>query len=102
MGLMHASGLAAFAKREGKRSAIYAYEQRKAAKLSAAYEKEFRGHPAGWKFFRTQAPWYQRTCSYWVVSAKKEETRSRRLATLIEFSEHQRTLPALTRPPKAE
>jgi uncharacterized protein YdeI (YjbR/CyaY-like superfamily) len=97
MGLMHPAGLAAFAKREGKRSGIYSYEQRRAANLSAAYEKHFRGRMAAWNFFRAQAPWYQRTCSYWIISAKKEETRLRRLATLIEHSEHQRTLPALTR-----
>ena len=98
VGLMHSAGLAAFEKREQKRSGIYAYEQRKAAKLPTAYEREFRGHTAAWKFFRAQAPWHQRTCSYWVISAKKEETRLRRLATLIEHSENQRSLPALTRP----
>jgi uncharacterized protein YdeI (YjbR/CyaY-like superfamily) len=102
MGLMHPAGLAAFEKREGKRSGIYAYEQRKAAKLPAAYEKEFRGNTAAWKFFRAQAPWYQRTCLFWVISAKKEETRLKRRATLIEHSEHQRTLPALTRAPKTK
>jgi uncharacterized protein YdeI (YjbR/CyaY-like superfamily) len=95
---MHPAGLAAFQKREGKRSAIYAYEQRRDAKLSAAYEKKFRANKAAWKFFQAQVPWYRRTCSWWVVSAKKDETKLKRLAALMEHSEHQRTLPQLTRP----
>jgi uncharacterized protein YdeI (YjbR/CyaY-like superfamily) len=98
LGLMHPAGLAAFQKRDGKRSAIYAYEQRKNAKLPPAYEKRFRSRPDAWKFFRAQAPWYRRTSSWWVISAKKEETRLKRLAALIEDSEHQRKIPALTRP----
>ena len=102
LGLMHPAGLAAFQKREGNRSEIYSYEQRKAAKLPAAYEKEFRAQKTAWKFFQAQAPWYQRTCSFWIISAKKEETRLKRLAALIEDSVHQRTIPALTRPPKTK
>ena len=100
MGSMHAAGLLAFQKREGKRSEIYSYEQRKAAKLPAAYEKGFRAYPAAWKFFRAQAPWYQRTAIWWVISAKKEETRLKRLAALIEDSGHQRTIRAMTRRPQ--
>ena len=98
LGLMHPAGLAAFQKRDGKRSAIYAYEQRTNAALPPAFEKKFRGEPDAWKFFRAQAPWYQRTSTYWVISAKKEETRLKRLAALIEDSEKQRTIPSLTRP----
>ncbi len=101
-GLMHPAGLAAFQKRDGKRSEIYSYEQRKAAKLPAAFEKKFRANKAAWKFFQVQAPWYRRTSSFWVISAKKEETRLKRLASLIEDSAQQRTIPALTRPPKAK
>jgi uncharacterized protein YdeI (YjbR/CyaY-like superfamily) len=102
MGSMHGAGLLAFQKREGKRSEIYSYEQRKVAKLPAAYEKEFHAHPAAWKFFRAQAAWYQRTASWWVISAKKEETRLKRLAALIEDSAHQRTMPAMTRRPQPQ
>jgi len=101
-GLMHSAGLSAFQKREAKRSEIYSYEQRKTAKLPAAYEKEFRAHTAAWKFFQTQTPWYKSTCSFWVISAKKEETRLRRLAALTENSKQQKTIPALTRPPGAK
>jgi uncharacterized protein YdeI (YjbR/CyaY-like superfamily) len=102
MGLMHPAGQAALEKRDGKRSAIYAYEQRKSARLPAAYEKEFRAHRPAWAFFRGQAPWYQRTSTWWVISAKKEETKLKRLAVLIEHSEHQRPIPSLTRPPRTK
>jgi uncharacterized protein YdeI (YjbR/CyaY-like superfamily) len=100
LGLMHSAGLSAFRKREAKRSSIYAYEQRKTARLPAAYEKKFRGQTAAWKFFQAQAPWYRRTCSWWVISAKREETTLKRLASLMAHSEHQRPLPQLTRPPR--
>src|ERR1700756_859964 len=96
--LMHSAGLAAFEKRDGDRSAIYAYEQRKAAKLPPAFEKKFRGNAEAWKFFQSQPPWYQRTSTYWVISAKKEETRLKRLATLIDCSARKRNIPSLNPP----
>ncbi len=97
MGLMHKSGLAAFQKRDSDRSAIYAYEQRKAAKLDPKFEKQFRANAGAWEFFRSQPPWYQRTSTFWVVSAKKEETRVKRLAVLIDCSERKRCIPSLNR-----
>lgn len=98
LGLMHRAGQAAFEKRERKRSKIYSYEQRKTAKLPSAYEKTFQRNAKAWKFFSAQAPWYQRTSIYWVISAKKEETQLKRFTTLMECSERQRKIPALTRP----
>jgi uncharacterized protein YdeI (YjbR/CyaY-like superfamily) len=98
LGLMHPSGLAAFDKRDGDRSAIYAYEQRRTAVLPPQFEKQFRKNSEGWKFFQSQPPWYQRTSTYWVISAKKEETRLKRLATLIDCSARKRNIPSLTRP----
>ena len=102
LGLMHAAGLAAFEKREGDKSAIYAYEQRKAAKLSPALEKQFRARSEAWEFFQSQPPWYRRTSSYWVVSAKRDETREKRLAILIDCSARKERIPVLTRPPKSK
>lgn len=98
MGLMRPAGLAAFKNREGRRTERYSYEQQRQAKLPRGCETTFGLHPEARKFFRSQAPWYQRTCSWWVVSAKKEETRAKRLALLIECSEQKRRIPALTRP----
>jgi uncharacterized protein YdeI (YjbR/CyaY-like superfamily) len=98
LGLMRPAGSRAFERRTGSRSEIYAYEQRKGAKLSGVYEKEFRANKKAWKFFQAQPPWYLRTSSWWVISAKKEETRLNRLARLIEDSEHDRTIRELRRP----
>lgn len=96
--LMHPSGLRAFDRRDGDRSAIYAYEQRKTARLTTTYEKQFRENARAWTYFRSQPPWYQRTSTYWVISAKKEDTKLKRLATLVECSEKGSPIPSLTRP----
>jgi uncharacterized protein YdeI (YjbR/CyaY-like superfamily) len=79
----------------------YSYEARKTAELGDDYERRFRRRPKAWAFFRSQPPWYRRTATWWVVSAKKEETRLKRLARLIDDSAHGRTLGQLTRPARA-
>ena len=65
-----------------KKSAVYAYEQRKAG-LPADYEKQLRKHKEAWAFWQTQPPWYQRNAGYWVASAKREETREKRIRESI-------------------
>lgn len=95
-GTMRAGGIAAFSRRESARSNVYAYENRGRG-LDDAYERRLRSNARAWKFFQSQAPWYQRTSSYWVMSAKREETRLKRLETLIDSSEHQRRIPPLAR-----
>jgi uncharacterized protein YdeI (YjbR/CyaY-like superfamily) len=102
LGRMQPAGIKAFEQRSDERSAIYSYEQRQSAKLSGAFEKQFRANKKAWKFFRAQAPWYQRVAAFWVVSAKKDDTRLKRLAKLIEDSENGRTVPPLTRPQRTE
>jgi uncharacterized protein YdeI (YjbR/CyaY-like superfamily) len=94
---MRPAGLKAFEERAEEKSGIYAYEQEKAARLDDAYEQQFRANKKAWDFFQAQAAWYRKTAIWWVISAKKEETRLKRLATLIEDSEHGRTIPPLTR-----
>jgi uncharacterized protein YdeI (YjbR/CyaY-like superfamily) len=86
LGRMWPSGRAAFEARAAARSAVYAYEQKKTAALAPAQEKKLRANAKAWRFFQAQAPWYRRTAVHWVVSAKKEETRERRLTTLIDDS----------------
>ncbi len=86
LGRMRASGLKAFENRDPKRSGIYSFENA-LRKLDAVYEKKFQSNKRAWAFFQAQPPGYQRTASWWVMSAKKEETRMRRLATLIGESE---------------
>jgi uncharacterized protein YdeI (YjbR/CyaY-like superfamily) len=95
-GLVHARGRAAFEQRDEARSRIYAYENR--VPLSEAMEAALRKNKTAWKFFESQAPWYRRTASYWVMSAKREETRDRRLRRLIEHSAKGERIPPLTRP----
>ena len=85
-GLMRPAGLAAFEARSEARSGIYAFEQKKAAELPAEYEKRLRANAAAWAYWQDSPPSYRRTASHWVVRAKKEETRERRLAQLIECS----------------
>ncbi len=95
-GLMHPAGLKAFAARNAKKSGIYSYEQRKNPKFTREQEKQFRDNKTAWEFFRSQAPWYQRVTTYWVISAKREETKIKRLSLLIENSQNQRSLRQLT------
>jgi uncharacterized protein YdeI (YjbR/CyaY-like superfamily) len=94
-GLMHPAGLQAFAARSEKESGIYSYEQRKNARFTREQEKQFRANKSAWEFFRSQAPWYQRVCTYWVITAKREETRLKRLSDLIAHSQNQRKIPQL-------
>ena len=95
---MRPAGIAAFQRRKEENSGIYGYEQQQKPELLPADEKKFKSNKQAWEFFQKQAPWYRRTCLRWVMSAKREETRARRLATLIEDSENERTIRPLTRP----
>ncbi len=97
LGLVHPSGRAAYEKRDEARSAIYAYENRDRG-LDEKRQAAFRKHEAAWKFFESQAPWYRRTAAYWVMGAKREETRDRRLDSLIEHSAKDERIPPLRRP----
>jgi uncharacterized protein YdeI (YjbR/CyaY-like superfamily) len=82
LGRMLPAGLAAFAKADPKRAGVYSFERKNAA-LGAAYEKQFKANKKAWEFFRSLAPSYQRLATWWVISAKREETRRRRLDSLI-------------------
>ncbi len=81
-GRMRPPGLRAFEARTKAKSGVYAFEQ-KSRELPAQMNKTFRANKAAWAFFSSQAPWYQRNAIHWVTSAKQDETRKRRLATLI-------------------
>jgi uncharacterized protein YdeI (YjbR/CyaY-like superfamily) len=85
LGRMKAAGLRAFELRDPKRTGIYAFETAPRT-LAASYEKEFRSNKRAWEFFEKQPAGYQRIMIFWVMSAKKEETRLRRLAQLISDS----------------
>ena len=82
---MTPAGLKAFAARKENRSGISAYEQRP-AELVEPYTSQFKRNKAAWKFFQEQPPYYRKTLTWWIVSAKQEQTRLDRLAKLIEIS----------------
>ena len=94
---MRPAGLEAFARRSETKSEIYGYEQRQNAAFDPASEQQFRANRKAWEFFKAQPPWYRRTVTWWVISAKKPETRQKRLATLISDSEAGRAISQLTR-----
>ena len=101
-GRMRPPGLAAFRARRSDRSGVYSFEQKKTPKLPASYERVFRRSRAAWEFFRTRTDAYRRLTSHWVISAKREETRLRRLAVLVDSSEANRPIPGLPRAPGAK
>ncbi len=84
LGLMQPAGIAAFARRRKEEKAGGA--ESRAIALSPAYERKLRADRRAWAFFQSQTPSYRRLASSWVMGAKKEETRLRRLAALIEDS----------------
>ena len=99
-GRMCAPGLAAFARRDEKRSGAYSFE-RANVRLTGALERQFRTNAPAWAFFQSQPPGYRRIATWFVMSAKKDETRLKRLATLIGLSQKGRRLPMLERAPRA-
>jgi uncharacterized protein YdeI (YjbR/CyaY-like superfamily) len=82
---MRPAGMKAFAARKENRSGIYAYEQRSPELVEPYLGKLKRNKPA-WQFFQDQPPSYRKVMNWWVVSAKQEETRLKRLDKLIEES----------------
>jgi uncharacterized protein YdeI (YjbR/CyaY-like superfamily) len=99
LGLMRPAGLRAFEQRREDKSAIYSYENA-VRTFDPSDEKTFRANRKAWQFFNAQAPSYRRVCIYWVTSAKKEETRARRLATLINDSANGERVGVVTLKPK--
>ncbi len=98
LGLMRPAGLQAFRRRDEKRSRLYSYENiKRGRRLDPTYARRFRANQQAWTFFETQAPSYQRTTQWWVMSAKQEATRLRRLAVLIERSAEGARLGQFTR-----
>lgn len=95
LGRMHPAGERAFEARTEQNSRIYSYEK-KPASLDPELEKRFRANREAWTYFSSQPPGYRRVAIHWVMSAKRESTRERRLATLIDDSAHGRRIQAYT------
>ena len=84
-GEMHQSGLDAYAKRDPAKSGIYSFEQRRGS-FPPELERRFKKDRSAWTLFNAQPPGYKRLAIWWVSSAKREETRLRRLGQLIDVS----------------
>ena len=98
LGLAAPPGRAAFERRNTRPPGRYSFEAGPKA-LPSAFRKAFQADAAAWKFFRSQAPWYRRTSVFWVMDAKQEATRLRRLGVLMADSARSRRLKMLSRKP---
>jgi uncharacterized protein YdeI (YjbR/CyaY-like superfamily) len=99
LGRMQPAGLKAFSARDQNKTNLYSYE-RDNAQFGSEYEARFRANPKAWDFFQAQPSSYRKAATWWVISAKQEATRLKRLAILIEDSENGRRLAAVTYTPK--
>jgi uncharacterized protein YdeI (YjbR/CyaY-like superfamily) len=99
-GRMEPAGLAAFEAGSDRRAGVNTDEQEEGA-AETRVERELKRNRAAGAFFQNQPPWYRRTSARWVMSAKREETRERRLAILIADSARGRVIGPLTRDRKA-
>ena len=96
-GLMEPAGLVAFGARREDRSAIYSHEQAVPAVLGPEQEAALQATPGAWEFWSRSAPGYRRAAAHWVTSAKREDTRARRLALLVASSARDERVPPLRR-----
>jgi uncharacterized protein YdeI (YjbR/CyaY-like superfamily) len=95
-GYVMPAGKAAYGRRKEDRSERYAYEQGKVS-LSAEYEKQIKANPKAWEFFQNLPASVKKPTVWWVMSAKRADTRQRRLETLIQCSEEGQRIPQLRR-----
>ncbi len=100
-GLMQPAGLNAFEQRDPAKQNQYSFE-REHVQLDPAYEAQFRANEAAWAHFQQRPPSYRKPAIWWVMSAKQEATRLKRLATLIADSAAGRKIAPLTRKSERE
>lgn len=81
-GRMHAAGLAAFGKRDTSATAPYSYLRDEAA-LAPEFLARLQANKRAWAHWQKLAPYYRRVSTFWVMSAKRDETRERRFAELL-------------------
>ncbi len=101
LGRMRAPGRRAFAARDASRTAKYSFERAQVT-LDPTLARRFNSRRRAWAFFQSQPPGYRRAATWWVMSAKRDETRRRRLARLIEDSGAGRRLAILTSPSRTK
>jgi uncharacterized protein YdeI (YjbR/CyaY-like superfamily) len=101
LGRMNPAGLRVFEERDRAGSGLYSFEQG-SAKLGGDQEQRFRANRKAWTFWEAQPPGYRKTATWWVISAKRPETRARRLERLIEDSANGRRVAQLTSPSRRD
>ena len=94
-GLMRPAGIAAFERRSEDKTGVYSFERD--TQLAPEYDARLRANKAATEYFASRPPWYRRTATHLVMSAKREETRLRRLERLIEDSAAGRDMKELRR-----
>lgn len=82
LGLMKPQGLKAFGFREDKKSRVYSYENLSVS-FNSSFKKKFKANKKAWQYFVSTSPSYQKITTRWVMSAKQEATRLKRLEELI-------------------
>ena len=95
--LMRPAGVRAFEQRRPDRVAVYSYEQPEGAELDDEQTGRLKATPAAWEWYSAQSSSYRRSAAHWVQSAKRADTRQRRLEQLITDSAAGRPVPPLTR-----
>lgn len=100
LGKMKQEGIEAFKKLDKKKAAIYSFEQ-KNIKLNEAFEQKIKANEKAWNFFEALPPSAKKQTIWWVMSAKREDTKLRRLATLIQCSQDGLRIPLIQRNKKA-
>ncbi|HET8937008.1 MAG TPA: YdeI/OmpD-associated family protein [Polyangiales bacterium] len=101
-GKMYPAGEHAFSLRTAERTAVYSFERAEEALLTADEQRHFKRDKKAWAFFVAQAPSYKRIALHWVITAKRAETRTRRLEKLVEDSGAGRRLAHLTPAPRTK
>jgi uncharacterized protein YdeI (YjbR/CyaY-like superfamily) len=94
LNLMRPAGLAAYKKRKDENSNTYSFEQR-IIKLDDKYESALRKNKKAWEYFSSRVPSYRKPVIHWIMSAKQERTRVKRLETLIKCSEAGEVIPPM-------
>jgi uncharacterized protein YdeI (YjbR/CyaY-like superfamily) len=97
-GKMRPPGRAAFERRTEANSGIYSFEGDRAEELPEPYAAVLAADAEASADFAARPRWYRRAVVHWVTSAKREATRERRLAQLVECSAQGREVPPLSRP----
>lgn len=96
--LVSPAGITAYESRSADKSVVYAYENKDKAVLPPEYERQLRAEPEAWAFFSEElAPSYRQTSIWWVIKAKQQATRDRRIQILIDSCVQRRKIPPLRR-----